>query len=76
MTPVWKYIIWNENEDAIPWSLFASADQGGPQDATDKVDAVQTAIEKKVRLWDDSLKDLVEHGKKVNWDEVMEILLA
>jgi hypothetical protein len=85
LSPIWRYIIWNERAEALGWPLSGSMEprkridglELGPRSLVDQegIAMEQEAIINLVRYWDDKLVELFGSGPQLSWEEATEFLL-
>lgn len=78
LSPVWKYIIWNQGSEEIGWDLFGSAEKmidpdNNPSDKTGRT-GIEGTIVKMVKDWDDELRNIVFYHPYASWQQIMDLL--
>jgi hypothetical protein len=78
LSPLWKYIIWNEGSDEIDRHLFNSAERmvdpsNDPSVKVEKTD-IEVSIVKLVRDWDEELRKVVDYNPRAPWQQMIEML--
>ena len=78
LSPVWKYIIWNEKAELIDWSYFRSAEETNFQQThpsrNRKEDAERKSVLELVGYWDKKLHDSISKGSGLSWQQAVELL--
>jgi hypothetical protein len=78
LSPVWKYILWNESSDDISWDLFGSAakmvDPSNDVSNTNKGITDKERATNLVRDWDDELRNIVRYHPQATWQDLIDLI--